>query len=858
MPEMKSTSPKLLLAIDGNSLIYQAYYAFFKANLTTRDGFPTGALKGFFTKLLELLKMNPTHVLVAFDVHEPTFRHKEYADYKAGRKPPTEDLLIQLSEIHLLLKSMGITVIECSGFEADDILGTFAKKAEQHGMDTLIVTGDRDSFQLISQNTRIYYTKDNSIIDEKELFKRYSLRPEQMKDLKALMGDASDNIPGIAGIGEKTALKLLEQYGDLEGVLQHSNEIKGKLGDRIRDGAEDARFSYWLGTISSDAPVKETIDDCSFDVSALAGGRARLLELEMQSIAARIPDASDDNDAPKPFSSEIIAIRDLESLRNTLAVNSDRKEISILCDPLVSFSFDEKKSFVISPGETLLDITPDESDVYELLLDYILKNRVSIVTYDGKTLLHKFSGKRSAVPQICFDVQIADYLLQSNRPAESFAAVCVSWLHTEQPSAACLFALRRLMEPEIKAAEMDHLLNDVELPLQKVLYEMERTGVCVDGDVLRELHNRFHSDADEISARIYERAGEEFNILSPKQLGAVLFEKLGLPSQKKTKTGYSTDAEALERISGLDPIVPDILQYRFLSKLDSTFAEGLLKQMSSDGRIHTTFMQCVTATGRISSIEPNLQNIPVRTDEGREIRKAFVPSKGNVLVGADYSQIELRLLAHFSSDNAFIQAFRDNEDIHARTAAEVFRVPLSSVTSELRSAAKAVNFGIVYGISDFGLAKNIGVSVKTASAYIKKYFERYPNVEAYLKDSVEKAKENGFAVTLLGRRRPLPELKSSNYNIRQFGERVAMNMPIQGSAADIIKLAMVAVSRELKERGLKSKLVLQIHDELIVDAPADEAQSVCEIMRRCMENVYSLQVPLIAEAKIGKSWYETK
>lgn len=405
---------------------------------------------------------------------------------------------------------------------------------------------------------------------------------------------------------------------------------------------------------------------------------------------------------------------------------------------------------------------------------------------------------------------------------------------------------------------MEALYADLELPLQLVLFDMEREGVRVDDTVLETLHEQFHKDASILEQRIYERAGERFNILSPKQLGHILFEKLELPAHKKTKTGYSTDAEALEAIAGFDPIVSDVLQYRFLTKLDSTFAEGLLKQRASDGRIHTRFMQCVTATGRISSVEPNLQNIPVRTAEGREIRKAFIPSEGNVLVGADYSQIELRLLAHISGDEAFLRAFRSGEDIHARTAAEVLHIPLESVTPQQRSAAKAVNFGIVYGISDFGLAKNLGVSVKTASSYIRSYFERYPQVKAYLENSVAKGKEQGYAVTLLGRRRPLPELKSSNYNIRQFGERVAMNMPIQGSAADLIKRAMILVHRTMKEQGYRAKLVLQIHDELIVDAPKEEAEAVAAQMQQIMEQVLPLNVPLVAESKIGNSWYETK
>ena len=852
-----TTKNNQLIAIDGNSLLYQSYYAFFKANLTTRDGFPTGALKGFFTKLLELLKREPTHVLVAFDVHGPTFRHERYSDYKAGRTPPTEDLIKQMEKIRTLLPKMGIAVIECPGYEADDILGTFARKAEAEGLDTLIVTGDRDSFQLITPHTTVYYTKDNAEIDEAELQNRYGLIPDRMRDLKALMGDASDNIPGIAGVGEKTALKLLNQYGDLEGVLAHADDIKGKLGERIRTGVEDARFSYWLGTICCDAPVKETLSDCMFDFSNTAGGRAELLALELQSVAARLPEKEK---AQKPVyvTCETVAVTTLPELLSILDAHRNAKEIAVLTEPSLGFAFDEKTAYALSGGETLFDPSMDEAEAYAALGAWMKACNPALFGYEAKTLLHKLCETDDWLPSIVFDAKIADYLLQSNRPSESFAVLSTGCLGIEHPNAACLFLMRPKMERALKDSQMEALYADLELPLQLVLFDMEREGVRVDDTVLETLHEQFHKDASILEQRIYERAGERFNILSPKQLGHILFEKLELPAHKKTKTGYSTDAEALEAIAGFDPIVSDVLQYRFLTKLDSTFAEGLLKQRASDGRIHTRFMQCVTATGRISSVEPNLQNIPVRTAEGREIRKAFIPSVGNVLVGADYSQIELRLLAHISGDEAFLRAFRSGEDIHARTAAEVLHIPLESVTPQQRSAAKAVNFGIVYGISDFGLAKNLGVSVKTASSYIRSYFERYPQVKAYLENSVAKGKEQGYAVTLLGRRRPLPELKSSNYNIRQFGERVAMNMPIQGSAADLIKRAMILVHRTMKEQGYRAKLVLQIHDELIVDAPKEEAEAVAAQMQQIMEQVLPLNVPLVAESKIGNSWYETK
>ncbi len=849
---------RLLLAIDGNSLLFQAYHAFFKANLTTRDGFPTGALKGFFTKLLDLLKQEPTHVLVAFDVHQPTFRHERYAEYKLGRKAPDEDLVKQMPVVRELLKRMGIAVIECPGYEGDDILGTFSRRADAAGMDTLIVTGDRDSFQLITDRTKIYYTKDNSIIDAAALKEKYGLEPDRMRDLKALMGDSSDHIPGVAGVGEKTALKLLNEYGDLEGVLSHAGEVKGKLGERLVNEAENARFSYWLGTIVTDAPVSETLDDCAFSFESTGGAKERLYELELNSIADKLPGG----EAPKAEESiapvESVPITDEAGMKAALKTLRSCKEIAITAFPSLAFAGSAERAYVLTAGETLFDACMDENEAYRMLGAFILETDKTVLAFDAKTIFHRCGFSADRLPKLAFDAMLSDYLLQSNRPVESYEALCRAWLKTEKANPAYLFLLCPRMEAAIEENGLASLERDVELPLLSVLYGMEQVGFRTDERVLSELHTRFSEAANTLESRIYDAAGERFNILSTKQLGRILFEKLGLPSGKKTKTGFSTDADTLEAIAPLHPIVNDVLTYRFLTKLDSTFVEGLLKQRDAEGRIHSRFMQCVTATGRISSTEPNLQNIPVRTPEGREIRKAFIPSEGNLLVGADYSQIELRLLAHISGDEDFIAAFNSGEDIHARTAAEVFHIPSGAVTSEQRSAAKAVNFGIVYGISDFGLAKNLGVPVATAASYIRRYFERYPKVQEYLKRSVETAKERGYAETLFERKRPLPELSTSNYNVRQFGERVAMNMPIQGTAADIIKIAMVRVDRALRDGGFKARLVLQIHDELIVDTPKDEVERVKTLMQETMEGVAALSVRLVAEAKCGESWFETK
>jgi DNA polymerase-1 len=849
---------RLLLAIDGNSLLFQAYHAFYKVNLSTRDGFPTGALKGFFTKLLELLKQEPSHVIVAFDVHQPTFRHERYADYKLGRKPADEDLKKQMPVVRELLKSMGVAVIECPRYEGDDILGTFARRAEEAGMDTLIATGDRDAFQLITEHTKIYYTKDNSIVDEAALQEKYGLTPDRMRDLKALMGDSSDHIPGISGVGEKTALKLLSEYGDLEGVLSHASEVKGKLGEKLTAEAENARFSYWLGTIATDAPVKETLDDCVFSFDKTGGAKQRLYELELNSIADRLSNESIPVIEETVPAVNTVAITDTEGMRAALDAVASCDTIAVTAFPSLAFAGSPDTAYVLTPGETLFDIGMDENEAYRMLGGFLLSNKKKLFAFDAKTFFHRCGFDADTLPELRFDAMLSDYLLQSNRPVENFEALCRAWLKTEKASPAYLFALYPKMKAAIEENGLASLEKDVELPLLKVLYGMEQIGFMTDEEVLHALHQRFSDTASALETRIYEQAGERFNILSTKQLGRILFERLGLPSGKKTKTGFSTDADTLEAIAPLHPIVNDVLQYRFLTKLDSTFAEGLLKQRDGNGRIHSRFMQCVTATGRISSTEPNLQNIPVRTPEGREIRKAFIPSAGNVLVGADYSQIELRLLAHISGDEGFIAAFNSGEDIHARTAAEVFHTPLEDVTGEQRSAAKAVNFGIVYGISDFGLARNLGISVPTAAGYIRRYFERYPKVQSYLKESVAAAKERGYAETLFGRKRPLPELSASNYNVRQFGERVAMNMPIQGTAADIIKIAMVHVDRALRDGGFKARLVLQIHDELIVDCPRDEADAVMRLMQNAMEGVASLSVRLVAEAKCGESWFDTK
>ena len=846
------------IVIDGNSLMYRAFFAL-SAPMNSRDGTPTGALHGFLGMLLKLVERKPSHMAVAFDVHGPTFRHLKYDAYKAGRKPTPDDLRTQMPILKDILRQMDIAVVECPSYEADDILGTLSRRAEKAGLNVLLVTGDRDALQLTTDHTHVLLTKkgitDTVEYDPEALKEAYGLTPDHMRDLKALMGDSSDNIPGVPGVGEKTALKLLETYGDLDGVYAHQDEIKGKLGERVRENEASARLSYWLGTITTAAPVETELKDCLFTEEKLSGARETLEKLGLRSILSRLPAAEEVKPKVEPIACEVVDLTTLDAVQEIVRAHGQADALALIVSPGFSFAYDHTKAYRFLSGDTLFDEPVSRRELLEVLFS---AHPQKVLTFDKKALRHVWQEDGIEPAPVVFDAMIADYLLNSNHPIDSFAALCFERLNSKTPSAGLLFPLMAEMMGELDEKGMRFLYDEVEMPLADVLFSMETAGFALDISVLSTLHQVFSQRQSELAEQIYAQAGERFNILSTKQLGTVLFEKLGLPPQKKNKTGYSTDSDTLEALRDKHPIVPLITDYRFVAKVDATFVEGLLKSIAADGRVHTSFKQCVTATGRISSVEPNLQNIPVRTAEGREIRKAFVASPGNVLVGADYSQIELRLLAHISGDERLIDAFNSGADIHRRTAAEVFHTPFDEVTKEQRSAAKAVNFGIVYGISDFGLAQNLGIPVKTAGSYIKRYFERYPEVQAYLKNCVTTAKEKGYAQTIYGRRRPMPELKSSSYNTRSFGERVAMNMPIQGSAADIIKIAMVHVDKALRDAGMKGRLVLQIHDELIVDAPEGEAEAIRKLMETCMEQVADLKVKLIAEAATGKSWYDTK
>ncbi len=850
-----------LVLIDGYSLLHRAFYAI-PATLS-KNGEYTNALYGFFNMLLKVVgEAKPDYLIVTLDAHAPTFRHKEYAEYKAGRKPMPEEMRPQVARIRPLLEKIGIMQKELPGYEADDLMGTYSRLANEQGVEAILVTGDRDSFQLIGESTRVWFTKKGITeledLTPENLLALYSMRPDQVPDMKGLMGDASDNIPGIPGIGEKTAQKLLAEYDKLEIVLDNGANIKGKLGEKIVNGKESALVSKHLATIVRDAPVEfvkqEALvpqPEAFVEAFTELGFRTLLERLNVTKEAAPAKEEKansynwqkeivlDTIEAVASFVKEKVAAFSLHRRGDGLCIADSLGRVAVLpvAADLLTPGFDE--------GQALSLLAPWlESNAEKRLFD--VKQWRTDLNHLGLTIAPPYA-----------DVGLMGYLIEPS-DATGIEKLCDRQGNTEA-SAPAIYALADNLSEKLKEEGMWKLYSEVELPLCGVLYDMEREGFKVDRSALAVLQEQFGAKLTELQKEIYEVTGESFNILSPKQLGHILFEVLALPAGKKTKSGYSTDADVLEGLVDAHPAVALVLQYRAYSKLKSTYVDGLLKLSDENGFIHTTLNQMVTATGRISSAEPNLQNIPVRTDMGRELRKVFVPSKeGNVLVDADYSQIELRVLAAMAQETNMIAAFRNGADIHASTAAQIYDVPLSEVTSQMRSSSKAVNFGIVYGISDFGLARNIGVSRKTAGEFIAKYFTRYPKIKEYMNECVRLGHEQGYVTTLLGRRRNLPELSASNFNTRSFGERAAMNTPIQGTAADIIKVAMVRVSEALQKEGLAARLILQVHDELIIDCPKDEKEQVSALLQREMEHAIELSVPLIAEVKTGSSWFETK
>lgn len=855
---------KKLIVIDGNSLMHRAYYAL--PSMTAKDGTPTGAVYGFLSMLLKLLSYKPDYLLVAFDMHGPTFRHSIYPEYKAGRRATPDDLRAQFPLLKSILEKMEIKICECPSYEADDILGTFSRIANEADIQALLVTGDRDALQLVSPLTHVLLTKkgitETVEYDEAQIMEDYALTPDRMPDLKGLMGDNSDNIPGIPGVGEKTALTLLHKYGTLEETLAHAEDEKGALQAKLMNNKDSARMSYRIGLINREAPVTIGLEDCVFLGGNMRKASGMMYDLELRSLVSRLPesDVEQEQESVEIQPVQTISIQNEEDLLPVAGEAENAKEIALYLNHDLYIAFSREKQYRLVFQGTLLEPGLDTNAVFKILKPALEDSLCKKYLFDAKLMRHTFIKNGIELKGIAFDAMIADYLLHAIHPADNLNTLCQEMYKTDG-GAALLFSLSADMEKKMRELKLWKLYSEVEFPLSDVLFSMENNGCAVDADKMRSLQHDFQLRIAETEKEIYELAGEQFNILSPKQLGSVLFDedKLALPTQKKTKSGYSTDAEVMEKIMDMHPVVPLIMEYRQLSKLKSTFVDVLLeKSVKEGGRIHTSFNQNVTATGRISSTDPNLQNIPVRTEIGREIRKAFIASHGNLLVDADYSQIELRLLAHISGDKTMIDAFLSGEDIHARTAGEVFGVPLEQVSKAQRSAAKAVNFGIVYGISDFGLARNLGISRKTAGEYISAYLEKYSGVREYMKKSVETGKELGYVQTLLGRRRDLPEIRSGNYNTRSFGERVAMNMPIQGTAADIIKVAMVRVDHALKENGLKAKLILQVHDELLIDAPKDEVEQVKLILLDCMQNAMELSVPLEVEISSGYCWSDAK
>ena len=879
-----------LMVIDGNSLINRAFYGI--RMLTTKDGQPTNAVYGFVNILLKLLdEEKPDALCVTFDRKAPTFRHLAYEGYKAQRKGMPDELAAQLPVLKDVLAAMNIPRYELDGWEADDLIGTIAARDTAAGWETVIVTGDKDSLQLVSDATRVKLvsTRMGQTTTKEmtpETFREaYGFDPVHIVDLKALMGDTSDNIPGVKGIGEKTAMDLIQRYQSVEAIYADVEGVEAKpaVKKKLAEGEEQARMSYDLATIRCDAPIDFSPEDARRREPDGPALYELFLALEFNKLIDKMglsggPAAGR---ADKPAAGAVRQERVTDRVRMEELVEQWRREpwVAVLALPsldVVAVAWDG--------GARAALCAADRLEGYNELLRALFSGEIQKVSHNVKDLMHLLLDEGLSTDGFCFDTALAAYLLSPTDGSYELEKLGITYFNQEFPKAkeylapdafgpladpagpaeamcahaALAAALYRALAPKLEELDMHELYYGLELPLCPVLAEMERAGMLVDRRALADfgilLDGRIQAD----EALIYELAGEEFNINSTQQFGRILFDKLGLPPVKKTKTGYSTNADVLEKLRDKHPIVEAVLDYRQLAKLKSTYVDGLTNVIAADGRIHTSFQNTVTATGRLSSTEPNLQNIPVRTELGAELRKMFVAPAGRVLVDADYSQIELRLLAHIAGDEHMIAAFRAGEDIHTVTASQVFGVPPEQVTHEMRRRAKAVNFGIVYGISDFSLSQDIGVTRAEAKAYMEKYFEKYSGVHAYMTQVVERAKADGYVSTLMGRRRWLPELKSSNFNLRSFGERVALNMPIQGTAADLIKKAMLHVDGRLRREGLEARLVLQVHDELIVECPEGEAEQVQRLLAEEMEHVAELAVPLTAEAHAGKSWAEAK
>ena len=846
-----------LMILDGNSIINRAFYGI--RMLNAPDGTPTNAVYGFLSTFRRVFDLaQPQAVCVAFDVHAPTFRHEQYALYKAQRKPMPEELAVQMPLLKQTLDYMGVRRLELAGWEADDLLGTVARRCEVAGWTCDVVTGDKDSLQLITDSTHVFNVKTrmgqtDTIEYTPERFREeYGFDPIRMIDLKALMGDSSDNIPGVPGIGEKTAKDLLVRFGTVADIYRDLDalDIKPGVRKKLTEGRESAQLSFDLATIRTDAPIDFVLESAVWDHDYQPELYDWFRRLNFTSLSEKWGLQPADGVSAPSSALPAVDVADSAALRALEQAVTAAPYVAVLApDGLDTLTLcDGKACYALSWAQL--------GDDYNAFLRLLFSARVRKAGHNIKDLMRALLDEGLPTDGVVFDTALAAYLLDATAGSYDLPRLAQTYLGEELPDAQSVWALQPLLHEKMDAQAMLPLYTDVELPLCPVLARMEQAGFLVDRKALYDFGESLTSSIEQLQQSIWALAGEPFNIQSPKQLGNVLFERLMLPAGKKTKTGWSTNAAVLDKLRGKHPIIEQILDYRTLTKLKSTYADGLLKEISADGRIHTNFQMTVTATGRLSSTEPNLQNIPVRRELGAQIRKMFVASPGRVLVDADYSQIELRLLAHIANDETMIAAFRSGEDIHAVTASQVFGVPLAEVTPLQRSHAKAVNFGIVYGISAFSLAQDIGVFQSEAKAYMDSYFAKYHGVRAYMTRVVEQAKADGYVTTLFGRRRDLPELKSSNFNLRSFGERVALNMPIQGTAADIIKAAMVRVDARMRAEKLQARLLLQVHDELIVECPAEEAETVKAILVDEMEHVVDYRVPLLVDAKIGASWAE--
>ena len=883
---------KTCILIDGNSLLYRMYYGV--RPMTNSKGIPTNAVYGFVNVLYKIQnEYKPDYLGVAFDLKEPTFRHKEFADYKAGRDKMPEDLGQQFAMLKELLTAMAVPVITQPGFEADDIIGTLAKTGEDLGVDVSIITGDRDSFQLVDDHIHILYTTTRSgsqfaLVDPDYIGEKYGVTPAELIEVKALMGDTSDNIPGIAGIGEKTALKLIAKYHSVDVLYAHTEDLKGKQKERIENGRESAYMSRFLGEINTQAPLSVGYDDLAFAPLFNDAAVTMLRDWEFASILKKVAVSVDGEEGAGeaggvPTFSVVESARDLTHLYSQLVESPELTIQAYEEEGHLWMAMKIRKQFYY------IDKPVIGAAFLSGLLDLPNADEVAVTGHDLKALAHLFSRHGGSLVNYGFDVYIAAYLLAPTDSRYDLKALAARYLDEailgdeeflgkgktrvalsdKKPTevAAYIVAecdaiakLQGILADQLAELEMMDLFRNIEMPLIPIMASMEDLGFKIDLAQLSALSVSFEERIDTLTQEIYDLAGQTFNINSTKQLGTILFEELELPPVKKTKTGYSTSVEVLEQLAPFHPIIPKILEYRTIAKLDSTYGKGLIKLVDPvTGKVYSHFNQTVTATGRISSSDPNLQNIPVKTELGREIRRVFVPSSPDrVLLDADYSQIELRVLAHLTGDENLIEAFVENQDIHTRTASEIFGVPMDQVTRRQRGQAKAINFGLIYGKQAFSLGKELGISRGEAQDYIDLYFSRYPKVKAYMDDIVIQAKEQGYVKTLWGRRRYLPELTSRNRMIVQSGERMALNTPIQGSAADIMKIAMIRVANRLEEEDLNSQLILQIHDELIVDTEKSEQDAVMKLLVEEMENAVKLSVPLVVDAHAGGSWYEVK